>query len=161
MLAAYGFGITARWIGVQETLSFAPLAKTLWITGELARLAMGLGHLALVNWAAQTRAGNALLAPFKAAGRMAFSLYFLQQLLGMWLLFSPFGLAGRFWGHLGWASMAAISTWMILFELVLANLWFRYFTSGPLEWLWRSLAYLKFQPILKQRRPAPELAPAE
>jgi uncharacterized protein len=161
MLAGYGFGITLRWIGVHEALTFSPIPRILWVGGEFARLAMGLGHLALVNWAVQTRLGNALLTPFKAAGRMAFSLYFLQQFLGMWVIFSPFGICAAWWGHLGWARMSEIAIWMILFELVLANLWFRWFTSGPLEWLWRSLAYLELQPILKPREPKGSLAPAE
>lgn len=161
MLAAYGFGITARWIGLQDTLTFLPIPRSLWITGEFARLAMGLGHLALVNFAMQTLAGNSLLAPFKSAGRMAFSLYFLQQFMGMWLIFSPFGIGARWWGHLGWAAMAAVSLWMILFQLVIANIWMRHFNSGPLEWLWRSLAYCKLQPIRRQGAAPGSFVPAE
>lgn len=148
MLAAYGFGIAARAIGVGETFAFGPGPRTLWITGEFARLAMGLGHLALVNYAVQTRLGAALLAPFKAPGRMAFSLYFLQQFVGMYILFSPFGL--NLWGRFGWAEMALIAGIGIAVQLVVANLWFRRFVSGPLEWLWRSLSYMQRQPLLRR-----------
>lgn len=149
MIAAYAFGITARWYGVSETLSFTTGPRTLWITGEFSRLAIGLGHLALINWAVQTRAGAAILAPFKACGRMAFSLYFLQQFVGKYILFAPFAL--NLWGRFGWADMALIAAVGIALEMIIANLWFRRFTSGPLEWLWRSLAYVKLQPILKPR----------
>src|SRR3546814_8151879 len=95
--------------------------------------------LSLISLAVQTRFGSGLLRPFKAAGRVAFSLYFLQQLLGMWVLFAPWGF--NLWGRFGWASMSAIAFAVIAGEIVLANLWLRHFVSGPLEWAWRSLAY--------------------
>ncbi len=147
-LAAYGFGLTARWIGLGEVLAFAPIPKTIWFTEEFARLATGLGHLALVNLVVRTAGGRAVLAPFKAAGRMAFSLYFLQQIIGGFVLFAPFALG--LWGKFGWAELAAIATAVIIFELILANLYMRFFVAGPLEWLWRSLAYVRWQPLLRR-----------
>jgi uncharacterized protein len=153
MLAAYGFGITARMIGAAEVMGFGLGPRTIWITAEPARLAMGLGHLALVNFAVRTRIGNALLGVFRAPGRMAFSLYFAQQFVGMYLLFAPFGL--NLWGRYGWAEMAAISTIGVVLLTIAANLWMRYFTSGPLEWLWRSLSYLRIQPFLRPAVNAP------
>jgi uncharacterized protein len=161
LVAAYGFGVTVRFIGIQQTFSFVPGPRILWVFGEYARLAVGLGHLAAVNLAVRTRIGSAILAPFRAAGRMAFSLYFLQQFVGMYILFAPFGL--NLWGRFGWAQMAAIATVGIALQLVLANLWFRGFVSGPLEWLWRSLAYVKRQPLLRvsaPRLPDPASRPA-
>ena len=146
-LAAYGFGITARWIGVGEVLSFAPIPRTFWATSELARLAMGLGHLALVNLIFKAAIGRTILGPFRAAGRVAFSLYFLEQIIGLHILFSSYGL--NLWGRFGWAGMAAIATGVILLVLVIANVWTRYFAMGPMEWAWRSLAYLERQPFRK------------
>ena len=148
--AGYGIGLTLRGIGLSEELAFAAGPKTIWFTGEFARLAIGLGHVGLINFAMQTRTSRAVLEPFKATGRMAFSLYFLQQFVGMWLLFSPFGLLR--WGQYGWAAMTGIALAMIAFEVLLANLWLRAFTSGPLEWAWRCLSYVERLPI--RRRPA-------
>ena len=150
MLAGYGFGVTARAIGVLETTGFGLGPRTIWVTGELARLAIGVGHLALVNFLVQTRTGNAALAVFKAPGKMAFSLYFTEQFVGMYLLFSPFGLLP--WGRYGWAEMMAFSTIGVVALVGLSNLWMRWFASGPLEWLWRSLTYVQWQPLL--RKPA-------
>lgn len=149
MLAAYGFGITARWLGVQEQLTFAPVPKTIWITYEYARIAMALGHLALVNLAIKSAAGRAFFTPFKAAGRMAFSLYFLEQIIGIFILFAPFGLG--LWGKFGWAALAEIAAAVFVFGLMFANIWMRFFVAGPLEWAWRSLAYLQWQPFLRPR----------
>ena len=148
LLAGYGFGLTARVIGMGEILAFNLAPRTFWITDEFARLAVGLGHLAAVNLLVRTRAGTWLLSPFKAAGRMAFSLYFLQQFVGKYLLFAPWGLLP--WGRYGWAEMAAISLAGIAVQLGIANLWLRGFVAGPLEWLWRSLAYVKVQPLRRR-----------
>lgn len=151
-LAAYGFGLGARAIGVGEAFAFDPAPKTIWITGEFARLAVGLGHLGLIHLAVRTRLGWTLLAPFRAAGRTAFSLYFFQQIIGIHILFSPYGL--NLWGRYGWAQQFWIATVMFFALLLLANLWTRYFAMGPLEWLWRSLSYLKAQPFRRPRAAA-------
>ncbi len=154
MVCGYGFGLVARAWGISETLSFSPGPRTLWITGEFARIAVGLGHLALVNLLVKGRIGAALLALFKAPGRMAFSLYFLEQAVGKYILFAPWGLLP--WGRYGWAECALISTIGIILLVAFANWWMRYFVSGPLEWLWRSLAYVKLQP-LRRAPSSPEL----
>lgn len=154
LIAAYGIGFTLRGMGLAEELRFGPEPRTIWFTNEFARLAIGLGHVALINYAVQTRIGNAILQPFKATGRMAFSLYFLQQFVGMYILFSPFGF--NLWGRFSWAAMTAIALVMIAAEVVIANLWMRYFTNGPMEWLWRSLAYVKWMPL---RRPVAQAGP--
>ncbi len=154
LLIAYGFGLTARYIGGLERLTFAPGPKTIWMTNELARLAVTLGHVAAINLLVRVAAGKNLLAPFKAAGQVAFSLYFLQQIIGVWILYSPIGL------HLpsaqGWAYVSWLAAGMVVFQLILANIWMRYFVSGPLEWLWRSLSYCQKQPF--RRRPELEHA---
>ncbi|MCW3837534.1 DUF418 domain-containing protein [Sphingomonas canadensis] len=149
MLACYAAGMPLRWIGAQEALTMLPLPRSFWMTTEIARIAVSIGHVALINLLVRAAAGRLLLAPFKAAGRMAFSLYFLQTILGMWILFAPWG--PGLWGKLGWAELYGIVLAAIAAQLVLANLWLRFFASGPLEWLWRSLAYVQRQPF---RRPS-------
>jgi uncharacterized protein len=152
MLAAYGFGFTARAIGVGEIMTFQPIPKTIWMTGEFARMAVSLGHVALVNLAVKSVMGSNILAPFKAAGRMAFSLYFMQQIIGLWILFAPWGFG--LWGKYGHAELAAIATAVIAGQVVFANIWMRFFVAGPLEWLWRSLAYVRWQPFRRETTPA-------
>jgi uncharacterized protein len=155
-LAAYAFGLTCRGVATEELVAFSILPKTLWFTSEAARLATGFGHLCLINLAVKTASGRRLLAPFKAAGQTAFSLYFLEQLIGVHVLFSPYGL--NLWGRFGWAAMVLVAAAVILVCLVAANLWVRRFRMGPMEWAWRSLAYVERQPFLR-RRPAQPVEP--
>ena len=37
----------------------------------------------------------------------------------------------------------------IALQAIISALWLKYFTYGPLEWLWRSMTYMKRQPMVK------------
>jgi uncharacterized protein len=148
LVVAYGFGLTARYVGGLERMTFAPGPKTLWMTQEYARLAVTIGHIALVNLLMRAAAGRKLLAPFLAAGQVAFTLYLMQSVIGVWILYSPIGF--HLPGAQGWAHMALVALAVVVFQIILANIWMRYFVSGPLEWVWRSLAYLRKQPFRRR-----------
>lgn len=150
MLACYAPGFALRVLSGQELLVMVPMARTFWFTHEFARIAVSIGHVALINLAVKSAAGRTVFAPFKAAGRTAFSLYFMQQIIGLWILFAPWG--PGLWGRVSWGGMTAIALGVIAFQLMVANLWVRYFANGPLEWGWRSLAYVQWQPF--RRTPA-------
>ncbi|NML04658.1 DUF418 domain-containing protein [Sphingomonas sp. G-3-2-10] len=148
MLGCYAFALPLRWMGAQEMLTMVPIPRSFWATQEFARIAASVGHLALINLLVKSGAGRAILAPFKAAGRTAFSLYFMQTIIGLWILFAPWG--PGLWGKLSWGGMHSVVIAVIAGQVILANIWVRYFTSGPLEWAWRSLAYVKRQPFRRR-----------
>ncbi|MEO6389105.1 MAG: DUF418 domain-containing protein [Croceibacterium sp.] len=146
MLAlCYGFGVIARYVAVHEELAFDLAPKIGWGLQEYARLAVTAGHIAAVNLAVRLAGGRTLLAPFKAAGQLAFTIYFLQQITGLYVMYSPAGL------HMpsapGWAHILLYATIVNAVLLVFANLWVRNIGMGPMEWLLRSLAYWKRQPL--------------
>jgi uncharacterized protein len=148
LVVAYGFGLTARYVGGLERMTFAPGPKTIWMTQEYARLAVTIGHIALVNLLMKAVAGRKLLWPFLAAGQTAFTLYLMQSVIGVWILYSPIGF--HLPGGQGWAHMALIALAVVAFQIVFANLWMRFFVSGPLEWIWRSLSYCRRQPFRRR-----------
>jgi uncharacterized protein len=89
---------------------------------------------------------TARLAPFGLAGRMALTNYVLQCVAFEYLS-SPFGLGLKLRPY--YYALGAV----VLFGLQVAvsQLWLSRFRFGPLEWLWRSLTYLRWQPM----RPTP------
>lgn len=153
-LACYAVAVPLRYLAATEVIPLVPLARTGFVTHEIARMLMAIGHVGLVNLLMQLAFGRGLLAPFKAAGRTAFSLYFMQQIIGLWILFAPWGFGPMLWNKLPWHQLYLVAIAVIVFQLIVANLWVRWFTNGPLEWAWRSLSYLKWQP-LRRREPLP------
>ncbi|MDB5707358.1 MAG: hypothetical protein JWN66_4474, partial [Sphingomonas bacterium] len=104
--------------------------------------------LMIVGWACLiilvTRRGGALTERVAAAGRMAFSNY-----LGTTILCTTFfyGYGLGFYGHLSRAELYLVvfAVWALM--LLWSKPWLDHFRYGPLEWLWRSLARMKFQPM--------------
>lgn len=88
------------------------------------------------------------LRAFAAAGRMAFTNYIACSLIGT-TLFYGHGL-GLFGVLTNLQLMGVVlAVWIAI--LVWSPLWLSKFRFGPLEWLWRSLTYGRFQPLRKAR----------
>lgn len=101
------------------------------------------GMMLLVRSGALSRIVHGLAA----VGRTAFTNYLLQSLICSWIFYGHgLGLFGRVerWQQL----VLVLCIWMV--EIIFSILWLRRFQYGPLEWLWRSLTYLRFQPLKRQ-----------
>ncbi len=148
-LVAYAIGVTLRVIDASEQMSFGDGPYLGWFTNEVARQAMTLGHIGLINLLAMSMVGAGLLRPFVAAGRTALSIYIAQTLICLWVLYPPFmlGLYGKMtWGPL---MLTALAVNAVL--LVLANIWVRYFDIAPVEWAWRSLIERRALPWRREK----------
>jgi uncharacterized protein len=77
-------------------------------------------------------------------GRMGLTTYLMQTVFGTIIFFS-YGLA--LLGDIGGLVSFVLAVVLFVVQIVFANYWFRYFSFGPVEWVWRSLTYLKIQPI--------------
>lgn len=107
---------------------------------------VALGWVAAVMLVCKQKDYHGLTRPFAAAGRMALTCYLLQSIIAT-TLFYGHGL-GRFGYFERWQQYLTVAIiWIAL--LIFASVWLRYFRFGPFEWLWRSLTYLKLQPMKK------------
>ncbi len=136
-LAAYAIGLTLRAWGAYEDTRFDDLPHYSWATDEIARLATTLGHLGLICLIVGTVTGARLMRPFAAAGRTALTIYVLQSIVCLWILFPPFGAA--LYGKLTWMPLMLVSVAIDLVLLVFANLYVRHCAIAPVEWAWRSI----------------------
>lgn len=82
------------------------------------------------------------LAPFAWTGRMALTNYMIQIAI-LDLTFSKYALGITITPLLGAASAVAL----FLADAFLSRWWLARFRFGPLEWLWRSATYAKWQPF--------------
>ena len=87
-----------------------------------------------------------VLINFSAIGKMALSNYLLQSAIGVMLFYSVgFGLAGDI--SPAWCYVIGIG--IFIFQIIFSKWWLSKFIYGPMEWLWRSATYLKWQAIKK------------
>ncbi len=109
-------------------------------------LFMAAGHIGLVMTIVKTGALGNLMARFTAVGRMAFSNYLMHSLV-MTTIFYGYGLG--LYGQIPRLWQMAFVAGMLGFQLWFSSLWLDRYRFGPAEWFWRSLTYLKPQPMRK------------
>lgn len=123
------------------------LALMVVLSGIAAPL-VSLGYLSLVTlWVASGR-GAGLASLFGRAGRMALSVYLLETATATFLM-HHWGL-GLF-GTTGRLQNAGIALAIYAMLLAFSTLWLRFFRMGPAEWAWRTLTYLRPQPLVRGR----------
>lgn len=81
---------------------------------------------------------------FAAIGKTAFSNYFLQTLICT-TIFYGYGLG--YYGQFERWQQALLIAAIWTFQLIVSPLWLSKYRFGPLEWLWRSFTYGRFQPL--------------
>lgn len=82
--------------------------------------------------------------PLAAVGQMALTNYLTHSVV-LGIIFYGYGFA--LLGKLGPASAALIGLAIYVAQLIASPLWLAQFQFGPVEWLWRSLTYGRWQPI--------------
>lgn len=88
-----------------------------------------------------------LLYPLASVGKMALTSYLMQTLFGL-LLFYSFGL--RLFAVTSPAVNALLTLVIFIVQAAFCKWWLRYFNYGPVEWLWRSLTFFRFQPMIRR-----------
>ncbi len=82
-----------------------------------------------------------------AYGRTAFTNYIGQSVLAT-AVFYGYGLG--WFGSVERTGQIGIVAAIWAVQLMISPIWLRYFRFGPLEWLWRTAAYKKRQPMLRE-----------
>jgi uncharacterized protein len=134
--------------------SSAPLRRALgwWC----ANISLGAFYLCIVAFAVTS--GGTLakrLRIFAPVGMTALSNYVAQSVV-MTFVFQPYGLGVANPSTTGWLLLNI--AFFFLVQVPLSHWWVARFRYGPLEWVWRSLAYGSWQPM--RRVPAPMLPQA-
>lgn len=106
--------------------------------------ALALAYASGIVLLAQQNRWSRILRPFQSLGRMALTVYLSGTAMAT-VLFYGYG-----FGQLYLLGPAATTAYAVLFFAVQAGFcswWLKRFRFGPAEWLWRSLSYLKWQPL--------------
>lgn len=114
---------------------------------ELSRTLRALGIFGGIMLLYKSGLFKWLFALMRPVGQMAFTNYLAQSFMcGLFFYGIGFGYFGKLQMHQIYYVVAVI--WAI--EIVWSHIWLRYFRFGPMEWVWRSLTYWKWQPLKKE-----------
>jgi len=116
----------------------------------VASIPMMLGHAGVLLWIVRAGVLKRLSKVLANVGRMAFTNYITQSIICS-LIFFGYGL-GQF-GRLDRAEIVVVVLLIWALQIAWSNAWLAVFRFGPLEWLWRSLSYMKPQPMRLQSSP--------
>jgi uncharacterized protein len=146
IVIGFGTGVPAytalAWYVSSRGFAMFPL-----MLGSLALPAL-FRPLMIIGWACLivllAKSGGAIVERIGAAGRMAFSNYLGTSLVCTSLFY---GYALGWYGHFSRAQLypVVIAVWVLM--LLWSKPWLAHFRFGPLEWLWRSLARMRLQPM--------------
>lgn len=118
------------WLAMPVTNLINLLSAYLWIV--------------FIVWIYRSEKVRKKLASVVSYGRMGLTNYILQSVLGVFLFFG-FGFAMN--QYLGTFFAMLLCLGYTLLQLLGSHYWLKKFRYGPLEWLWRSGTYLKWQPL--------------
>lgn len=105
-----------------------------------------LGYAAWIVRAMQTDRWRQRLSPVGAVGRMALTNYLLQTVVCTTIFYS-YGL-GLF-NQVGPAAGLGLTVLIFAAQIPASVWWLSRFRFGPVEWLWRTLTYGRWQPMLR------------
>jgi uncharacterized protein len=113
---------------------------------DIFNAALAAIYVGLIVTLFQKEKWHKRLMNFYEVGRMGLTTYLMQAVIGTVLLFSyGFNLLGEY-GASVWA-LAGLAVFFL--QILFSKWWLSRFQFGPVEWLWRSLTYLKIQSLRK------------
>ena len=120
------------------------LYQTIAYALGVATLAMAYVGLFMLSF--QTALGKKILLVLAPVGKMAFSNYILHTLIGNFVFL---GAGLGYFGEVGPVYYTIFGVLVFICQIILSTVWLKYFNYGPVEWLWRSATYKKWQPMIK------------
>jgi uncharacterized protein len=111
-----------------------------YLTREAGMLAITAALIIIIK-SGRLPTARRLLA---AVGQTALTNYLMTSVICQFIfVWGPW----KLYGHLEYYQLNYVTLGVWAFNLVFSTLWLRAFAFGPVEWVWRSLTYLKVQPM--------------
>jgi len=141
----YIFGVLKAYAG---GFFFLDIEKWLFVPYYLTRESGALAIAAMVMIAVKSGVLRSLQRALAAVGQTALTNYLLTTALCQFIfIWGPW----KLYGKLEYYQLEYVVFLVWAVNLIVSPIWLRIFQFGPVEWLWRSLTYVKLQPMLKQR----------
>ncbi len=150
------FVVVGLFLGIPAGLlhAFLPVIAPPWVymvAGNVLVMVGGpllsIGYLGVITLIVRSGAARAATDAIAKVGRMALTNYLMQTVISTGI-FYWWGL-GLF-GETTKTERVGIVLGIYAAQVVFSVAWLRFFRFGPMEWVWRSLTYLRPQPMLRR-----------
>ena len=121
------------------------LYQTIWYA--LGVVPLALAYVGLFMLAFRAKTGNKFLSLLAPVGKMAFSNYMMQSLIGNYVFF---GTGLNYMWKVGPVYYTIFGVLVFILQIIISTIWLKYLNYGPVEWIWRSATYKKWQPMRRQ-----------
>lgn len=143
-LVGYAIGLPLVYFGYRDALAhdfdFVRTFLTGWQWNYLGSAFVAFGHVGALTLLFNSPLFSAVTSALAAAGRMALTNYITQSVL-CGAIFFGWGLG--YWGSLSRTEVFGVVLGIWALQIVWSLLWLSRFRMGPMEWLWRTMTYLK------------------
>lgn len=136
-----------RWFDPAPPFPPSPLGLVAFVIQYFSVPILSTGYIIAIILLCQSPIWRRRFASGAAIGRTALSNYIGQAVIGTAIFYS-WGLG--LYGRLGPAWFLLMTIAIFALEAWLSSLWLRRFRFGPLEWIWRSLTYMRIQPMVRR-----------
>lgn len=140
----YAIGLPLVYFGYRDALAhdfdFVRLFLTGWNWNYLGSAFVAFGHIGALTLLFKSPLVSAVTSALAAAGRMALTNYLTQSVL-CGAIFFGWGLG--YWGSLSRTEVFGVVLGIWALQITWSLLWLSRFRMGPMEWLWRTMTYLK------------------
>lgn len=155
LIAGLAFSLADVAIGASGLEPGVLAAVALEILHRAGQLTLALGYGAGLVVLMQGERGRRLLSGLGDVGRMALTNYLTQSVVYLFVFYG-FGLGLMRYGGALTCLGIAVATFAL--QIVFSRWWLARFRFGPLEWLWRSATYGRWQPFRASPVPSPDPA---
>jgi uncharacterized protein len=108
---------------------------------------LAMAYVGIFMLCFQKEACKKMMSVLAPVGKMAFSNYILQSLVGNFVFL---GAGLGYMGQVGPVYFTLFGIGFFILQIIMSTIWLRYFNYGPVEWIWRSATYKKWQPFRKR-----------
>ena len=134
-----------------------PLEYSMFIGSQFnywGSLSFSFAYICTVMNFAKSDKFNAIKERLAAIGQMALTNYITQSLIGVFIFY---GVGFGFFSQFERIEQVAVMIGIWLIQFGWSKTWLDAYKFGPLEWVWRSLTYVKLQPMKKEPDQAKDL----
>jgi uncharacterized protein len=140
-----GAAFSAYFVATTDMKTVSVLIRSIEATSfSISYFLMALAYASFIALKFQKPGWQEFFHPLAAVGRMALTVYVGQSIVYTTIYFA-YGLG--YYARLGPAHIIPIAAVIFALDIVLCNWWLKHYRFGPLEWLWRSATYMKWQPM--------------